>query len=247
MPANLEIQQAAVAICANGCFVLGTLDVARTITALEIQKRDKDRVSVFLDGEFAFGLPIVEAARLHKDQVLSEQEIAHLRAIDDVSRALDRAVRLLARRPYSSAEIRRHLGSKQVAGPVIQEVLDRLERLGYVDDRAFAQYWIENRDQFGPRGPRALRYELHQKGVSDAIIQAALDKLDPHDSAYRAAQAQVRRSRGLSQQEFRNRLGGFLARRGFDYDIVREVIDQLMTELQEEQPDYFANDQPYEE
>jgi regulatory protein len=226
---------------------LGILNVAQTITALEIQKRDKDRVSVYLDGEFAFGLPIVDAARLHKGQALSEQEIAHLRNIDDVSRALDRAVRLLARRPYSSAEIRRHLESKQVATPIIEEVLARLERLGYVDDRAFAQYWIENRDQFGPRGPRALRYELHQKGVSDDIIQAALDRLDTHDSAYRAAQAQMRRLRGLSQQEFRNKLGSFLARRGFDYDIVRDVTNQLITELQEEQPDYFANDQTYEE
>ncbi|HVO70838.1 MAG TPA: RecX family transcriptional regulator [Aggregatilineaceae bacterium] len=221
--------------------------MARTITALEIQKRDKDRISIYLDGEFAFGLPIVDAARLHKGQVLSEQEIARLRGIDDLSRALDQAVRLLARRPYSSAEILRHLGSKQVAEPVIEEVLAKLEQLGYVDDRAFAQYWIENRDQFGPRGPRALRYELHQKGVSDAIIQAALDKMDPHDSAYRAAQAQVRRLRGLSQQEFRNRLGSFLARRGFDYDIVREVTGQLITALQEEQPDYFADDQAYEE
>jgi len=236
-----------VAICANGCFILGILNVARTITALEIQKRDKDRISIYLDGEFAFGLPIVDAARLHKGQVLSEQEIARLRGIDDLSRALDQAVRLLARRPYSSAEILRHLGSKQVAEPVIEEVLAKLEQLGYVDDRAFAQYWIENRDQFGPRGPRALRYELHQKGVSDAIIQAALDKMDPHDSAYRAAQAQVRRLRGLSQQEFRNRLGSFLARRGFDYDIVREVTGQLITALQEEQPDYFADDQAYEE
>jgi regulatory protein len=222
-------------------------DVARTITALEIQKRDKDRVSVYLDGEFAFGLPVVDAARLHKGQALSEQEIAHLREIDDISRALDRAVRLLARRPYSGAEIRRHLMSKQVAPPIIEEVLARLERLGYVDDRAFAQYWIENREQFGPRGPRALQYELRQKGVSESIIQAALDDLDTHVSAYRAAQTQVRRLRGLSREGFRNKLGGFLARRGFDYDVIREVANQLTIELQEEQPDFFANDQTYEE
>jgi regulatory protein len=221
--------------------------VAGTITALEIQKRNKDRVSVYLDGEFAFGLPVVDAARLHKGQVLSEQEISDLRNIDEVSQALDQAVRLLARRPYSSAEIRRHLESKQVASPIVEEVLTRLERLEYVDDRAFAQYWIENREQFGPRGPRALRYELRQKGVADDVIQAALDELDTHDSAYRAARAQARRWRGLSQQDFRNRLGSFLARRGFEYDIVREVANQLITELQEELPDYFAHDQSYEE
>ena len=60
------------------CF-LGIPNVTGTITALEIQKHDKDRVSVYLDGEFAFGLPVVDAARLHTGQVLSEQEIAALR------------------------------------------------------------------------------------------------------------------------------------------------------------------------
>ena len=93
--------------------------MGQTITALEPQKRQKDRISVFLDGEFAFGLPDTEAARLRVGQELSEQEIAELRAIDALSRAFDRAVRLLARRPYSAAEIRRSLASKEIASGVI--------------------------------------------------------------------------------------------------------------------------------
>ena len=83
--------------------------MGRTITALEIQKRHKDRVNVYLDGEFAFGLPVIEAARLHSGQELSEEEIKALQAVDSLARAFDQAVRLLARRPYSTAEIRRNL------------------------------------------------------------------------------------------------------------------------------------------
>src|SRR5690606_39823515 len=118
-----------------------------------------------LVGEFAFGLPDTEAARLRVGQTLSEQEIAALREIDAISRAFDRAVRLLARRPYSAAEIRRSLASHEVAPAVIDEVLARLETLGYVDDYAFAQYWVENRERFRPRGARALRYELDRKST----------------------------------------------------------------------------------
>jgi len=183
--------------------------VGQTITALEVQKRSPERVNVYLDGEFAFGLPILDAAQLRKGQVLSEQEIAALREIDSVARALDQAVRLLARRPYSTAEIRRHLETKQVAPPVVEEVLDRLARLGYIDDRAFAQYWVENRERFRPRGPRALLYELRQKGVPKDTIDAVLAGLDVDGSARRAAQEQVRRWRGLNRQEFRNKLGAF--------------------------------------
>lgn len=219
----------------------------RTITALEVQKRNKERVSVYLDGEFAFGLPATEAARLHKGQTLTEGEIAALQQVDAVARAFDHAVMLLARRPYSTAEIRRNLETNETALPIIEEVLSRLERLGYADDHAFAQYWIENREQFRPRGPNALQYELRQKGISQPVIDAALKDFDSRKSAYRAAQDRVRRLRGMKQAEFRNKLGAFLLRRGFGYDIVREVVGQLINELMEEEPDYFAPDQSYEE
>ena len=214
--------------------------MGQIITALEPQKRHRDRVSVFLDGEFAFGLPDTEAARLRVGQTISEQEIAALREIDAISRAFDRAVRLLARRPYSAAEIRRSLASHEVAPAVIDEVLARLETLGYVDDYAFAQYWVENRERFRPRGARALRYELRQKGIADAIIQKALDGFDGAESAYAAAQDQARRLRGLDRRTFRTRLSGFLARRGFDYDTVREAVERLVHELEETDGDFFA-------
>ena len=221
--------------------------MGQTITALEPQKGQKDRISVFLDGEFAFGLPDTEAARLRVGQELSEQEIAELRAIDALSRAFDRAVRLLARRPYSAAEIRRSLASKEIASGVIDEVLRRLESLGYVDDYAFAQYWVENRERFRPRGARALRYELRQKGIADAIIQQALDGFDSGESAYAAARDQARRLRGLDRRTFRTRMSGFLARRGFEYGTVREVVDRLIHEYDETDRDFFASDEQPED
>jgi len=221
--------------------------VGQTITALEIQEHDHERVSVYLDGDYAFGLPLIEAARLRKGQVLSEEEIATLRQEDDINRAVDQVVKLLARRPYSVFEIRHHLESKRVDRPTIEEALVRLERLGYVDDHAFARYWIENRERFRPRGPRALRYELRQKGIDESLIQTVMDELDAHDSAYRAAQEQVRRLHHPQKQDFRSKIGTFLVRRGFEYEIVREVIEQLTQELEEQQPEYFAEKQTDEE
>ncbi len=218
----------------------------RTITALKVQKRNTDRVSVFLDGEFAFGLPAVEAAKLHTGQVLSEDAIAALREVDAVARALDHAVRLLARRPYSTSEIRRKLASKQIAPPVIDDVLARLERLGYVDDWAFAQYWVENRERFRPRGPRALRYELREKGISQRIIDSVLQDVDDAALARRAAEKRLRRLRGTTRREWREKLGAYLVRRGFDYHLVRDVTDQMIAELENEEPDYFAPDQTEE-
>lgn len=215
----------------------------QTITALEVQKHDQERVNVYLDGEFAFGLPIVEAAHLHKGQVLSDEEIKTLRALDTLSRALDQAVKLLARRPHSAAEIRRYLESKQVPSTTSDEVISRLERLGYIDDQAFAEFWVESRERLRPRGPQALRYELRQKGIANDLIEAVLGEFDAHDSAYRAAQQKVRRLRGQTPDQFRSRLGAYLVQRGFGYDIVREVAEELIDEINENEPEFFANEE----
>lgn len=214
----------------------------RTITALEIQQQDKERVNVYLDGQFAFGLSRLAAAHLKTGQVLTQAEIDALCAHDEVTRAVDYAARLLARRPYSSAEIRQRLGARRFSASVVDQALTRLTELGYVDDRAFARYWIESRERSSPRGRQALRYELRQKGIADEVIESALAETNPLDSAVRAAQSAVRRWRGLSRAAFRQKLGAFLSRRGFDYETVHEAVSVMLEQLAHEQPEFFAAD-----
>jgi regulatory protein len=214
-----------------------------TITALEIQKRNKERVNVYLDGEYTFSLALIEAAKLRKGQPLTDAEIDALRGEDDVTRAVDYAANFLSYRPRSVAEVRRNLEKKDLPEAVIEQAIDRLQQLGYVDDVAFARYWLENRDTFKPRGPAALRYELRQKGVAEDIIGAALESLDPVDAARRAGEAKARRLRGLTREAFRNKLGSFLQRRGFRYETTRDVIHQIIDELVADDPDFFVEDE----
>jgi regulatory protein len=151
---------------------------AGTITGLEMQKRNKERVNVFLDNEYAFSLNLIQAAGLRKGQVLAAADVAALQEEDAVNSAVDRAARFLAYRPRSTKEIHKHLADKDTSEAVIEAALRRLEHMGYLDDRAFARYWVENRDTFKPRSPRALRYELRQKGVTDSVIDEVLDEFD---------------------------------------------------------------------
>jgi regulatory protein len=204
--------------------------MAGTITALVAQKRNKERVNVYLDGEFAFGLALIEALKLHKGQQLSDDDIARLKALDEIEVAHDRALNFLSYRPRSSEEVRRNLHQKEFAERTIETVIERLTGAGLLDDAAFARYWVDNRERFEPRSRRALRYELRQKGVPDPAIQAALDDLDEEDAAYRAASARLRRYARADEETFRKRLGDFLARRGFGYEIVRDVLDRLWQE-----------------
>jgi regulatory protein len=211
--------------------------MAGTITSLVAQEHNKERVSVFIDGEFAFGLALIEALKLRKGQQLSETEIARLRALDEIEVAHEAALNFLSYRPRSIDEVRRRLEERKFSQQAIEKVSERLQKAGLLDDEAFARYWIENREQFGPRSARALRQELRQKGVPDLTIVTALDGLDEEEAAYRAAGHQARRLTGLDRQAFRKKIGDFLTRRGFSYDVTRDVTNRLWAEHCEQNDD----------
>lgn len=201
------------------------------ITALIFQKRNAQRVSVHLDGRFAFGLTAIEAARLRLGQFLSAQEVDTLQERDAEERAYERALHLLSYRPRSVAELLQRLGRADFPATAVEAALARLERVGLVDDRAFARYWVENREAFRPRGRGVLRWELRQKGVADQIIDEVLASLDEAAAASRLAWKRGPRLRHLDEVTFRRRLSAYLARRGFPYSIIADVVQEAWEEF----------------
>lgn len=208
------------------------------ITALTVQKKNRERVSVYLDGTYAFGLPRTEAEKLRKGQFLHAEEIAALRTLDLRARAYERALRLLARRPRSSREIRENLGryrpSKErepLANAHIEWVVSQLTERGYLDDEEFARYWVEQRNRFKPRSARALRFELTRKGIQPDLAARVIEDLcDPEDACARAARQRAPRWCHLGEEAFRTKMGSYLQRRGFRWSLIREVVDQVWQE-----------------
>jgi regulatory protein len=213
--------------------------MAGTITALVAQKKNKDRVSIYLDGKFAFGLAAIEAIRLKRGQVLSDADIDRLRGLDEVEKAHERALHFLSFRPRSEAEVRRNLKDGEFAPDAIDQAIDRLKRAGLVDDHTFVQYWLENRGQFSPRSARALKYELRQKGIDAETIDEALRAAahDEDEAAFRAALPQARRLARLGAREFKQKLSAHLARRGFGYEVAGEAVRRAWEAVRAEAPD----------
>jgi regulatory protein len=202
------------------------------VTSLKIQARNKARVNVYLDGKFAFGLAKIVAARLALGQELTDGDVARLKATDDIEASYERALRFLGPRPRSETEVRRRLKEKGVEPDTIDEVVARLNRAGLVNDQAFASYWVENRGTFRPRSSRVLRMELKQKGVSEDVLREALSSTNDEEAAYTVAAKRARRLAGLEKQDFRRKLGEFLARRGFGYDTIEPVVERVWQESQ---------------
>jgi regulatory protein len=205
--------------------------MAGRITALEYQKKNRDRMSVYLDGRFAFGVPAIVAAQLKQGQFLSDAEIASIQEKGDVETAYHKALDYLSYRPRSRAEVATYLEKRGLPEEQIDAVAERLERAGLLDDVNFARFWVENRERFRPKGLRALRYELRLKGISHEIIEQALAPVDVSASAYRSASKKARQVQHLDEREFRRKLVEYLARRGFDYDVAREAAERHWTEM----------------
>jgi regulatory protein len=213
---------------------------AGTITALRAQAHDSQRVNIFIDGAFALGVSLttLSKARLYVGKTLTDEEFARLEHAEQGSKAYQAALRLLEARPRSTAELRDRLRRKEFAPEAIDQAVERLEELGLLDDRAFARMWVENRQAYRPRGPAALRNELQRKGVDRAVVDQVLsnEALTGDQSAHAAELARSvvhKYAHADSRATFMRRLGGFLQRRGFDFETIRPIIDQLWNELEQ--------------
>ena len=201
------------------------------ITAIKLQKRNHQRVNIYLNGKFAFGLARILAAWLKVGQNISEEKIAELQAEDAIETAYQRAVKLFDYRDRSEHEVRQKLAKHNIDKGIIDAVILRLSKGEIINDRHFAAQWIANRTEFRPRSRCALRYELKQKGISEAIITSVLELVDDDKACYEAAQKQCRKYRGLEWNHFRKKMIAFLARRGFHYQIANQTTERIFEEL----------------
>ncbi len=211
------------------------------ITALTRQKRNPDRINVYLDGTFAFGLAAISAVPLRVGQLLTQTEIDSLKGADLEEKAKEVALRFIEYRPRSTAETRQHLLKKEYPEDVVERVIERLTAVELLNDAAFANYWVEQRQTFKPRSQLAIQQELRQKGVERQAIDDALQSVDEVTAATRAAEPKARRWQGLPEEEFFKKVGSYLQRRGFSYEIVKEVTATLWEEVNEQ--DEEANNQ----
>jgi regulatory protein len=205
------------------------------ITAIKQQERNKDRVSVFVDGEFALGVDAALARDLQVGQTWNEETMARLQDEEAFNRARESAFRYLGYRPRSIAEVRRNLRGKDFEETLVEGVISYLLEHDYLDDEAFAAYWVEQREAFKPRSRRALRHELYQKGVDRSVIDEAIEDVDETAAAQRAAERRAGRWSHLPYKEFEKKLNGYLRRRGFTYRIARATTERAWQQLTDEE------------
>lgn len=204
------------------------------ITQITEQKRRPNRRNIFLDGAFAFGcnINVVARFRLREKMTLTDAQIQAIQFGEVKQECFDRAMDYLSRRLHSRAELEKKLSKREYGAEVITAVLEDLARLEYIDDSRFAKTKALSAAQHKHHGKRRAIVELLKAGVGRETARRAVEEVyEPHDSlavARQLAQKKAASLRRLDPLVARRRLAGMLARRGFEYDVVRPVIDEVL-------------------
>jgi len=208
------------------------IDEVSKITDLRTGKGRDKRLNIFLDGRFAFslGAEVAERENLQVGQELSSNQIESLTGSDEVQRCLEAAYRYLGYRPRSESEIRERMQRRGFAAETIDAVVIRLGEQALLDDEAFARFWKENRDSFRPRSRWLTGLELRRMGVGNSVIDQVVAGIDDEENAYRAALQKTRHGTPADYQSFRRRLGGYLRRRGFNYEVISHTLERIWQE-----------------
>jgi regulatory protein len=142
------------------------------------------------------------------------------------------AVLSLSRRPRSEKELRETLTKKKAPEEIIQRVLETLREQKFVNDEDFARWWVEQRTRFRPKSDRVIKYELRQKGITDDIVEQVFSHRETDDLDSKKAKELIDRRlprvASMSKEEQYQKLAGFLARRGFDWDTIKKTLNEAL-------------------
>jgi regulatory protein len=206
------------------------------ITKLEYGKKNKKRVNVFVNGEYSFSLTISQVAdtSIFQGQEIDQQELAELQSISLKGKVEERVMGFITTRPRSAREVRAYLQAKlNITEDEIAEIISLLERKGYINDREFSRWWIENRTRFKSYGLRKISAELTKKGVSREIINESIKAIDEQQKQLMAenlaklAAKYVKKHAGLDKTEIKQKLYNYLAGRGYNYEEIKVISEQI--------------------
>lgn len=198
------------------------------ITEIKPQK-NKKRVNIYLDGKFGFGLDLETLVKksLKVGKVLDQDEIEKIVKEGELQKTYDKILRFAAIRPRSEKEFHLWLKKHKVHESLHRELLGKLKRLNFLDDESFAQWWIEQRQNFRPKSIKILKLELKMKGIDKETISNVLGSVDINelDIARNTLVKYERKWKGLNGFDRKKKIYTILAGKGFDGGLIRNILE----------------------
>lgn len=201
------------------------------ITKIESQK-NKNRVNVYIDENFAFGIDIeiLYKYSLEVDMEIDESFIEDVLQGEEQNRANNYALNLLSYRWRSECEIRNSMNTKGYSQDTIDNTIKFLKEQELIDDRRFAESFIKDKINFRDWGSYRLKQELFSKGVSKNIVDEVIEKYcdDEFERAMNLASKKIKSYKNDDKNAIYRKLGGYLQRKGYSYDVISKVLKEIL-------------------
>jgi len=197
------------------------------VTAIKAQIKNVERVSIHVDGKYAFSLTQSQLLehKLFVGKELSESDVNDLKAASDYGKLLERVMNYVMIRPRSIREVRDYLWRKKADPEMAESILQRFITKGYLNDASFAQSWARARQLTKPVSKRRLVAELQQKGVPSDDIQKALGETEYDE--LEALREIITKKRKQARYHDEQKLMQYLARQGFSYDSIKNTLAEM--------------------
>jgi regulatory protein len=198
------------------------------LTRIVQQEKQKERYSIFVDGKYAFSLgeSALLESKLTAGQELTNDSLTHWKQESADDKVSASAVRYAAIRLRSVWEVEQYLKRKDASPPLVEKVLNKLTKIGLLNDNAFAKSWVANRRLLRPTSQRKLQQELRTKRLGDNAIEVALQDTQEGDELA-VLQSIIAKRRNLPRYKAEPmKLMQYLARQGFNYDDIKRVMQR---------------------
>lgn len=209
----------------------------KTITKISVQQGG-ERYNLFLDEEFYCGVSEDTLIKLNlkKGMQLDEATLELLNNEESKNKCFSYAVYLLGGRNYFEKALKDKLRQKEYSDEAISFTIEKLKKYNYIDDEKLTAAFVNDKKRFSKKGPRYIAQALKMKGVDSEIIRNALEDGYDVDEAYENCKALAMKKYDYYKRKtddkytFKGKMYGFLAQRGFNSEVIRKVLEELMSE-----------------
>ncbi len=204
------------------------------ITSLEVQKKNKERVNIYVDGEFLFACDaeLVYKYNLKSGMQIDTEKLVAIVEEDNYSRCKAQALRFLERSSKTMEQLKAKLLEKGYSEATIERAVEMLENYSLIDDSAYAKQFVSSKQRTA--GRRKIKYELLNRGVDQELIEETLEKQlgENYMEALKALASKKLQSLSKNNEEraAMKKTIDFLLRKGYTYGEVKEVLGNILEE-----------------
>lgn len=206
------------------------------ITKIEVQKKNPNRVNLYVNDEFFSGLDLefLYTLKLDKGSEVDGDKLKDIVFKDNVSKAKNKALRILNKAEQSEKILRDKLSDYEE--DVIDEVINYLKECKFLDDKGFAQRMANDNTTFSRFGRNKIKQNLYKKGFDKDIIQDIISNIDEDEELENALYLARKKYKSIKNQDNRKvyqKLIQHLTYKGFSYDISKKAINSVLNSLDE--------------